>query len=473
MNVTYTQKLPPAQKKDAPTAASVLDASSQNEGLQRKADMANNAAQREEVPRPNNTGMPDNLKSGIESLSGFSMDDVRVHYNSSKPATVQALAYTQGTDIHLAPGQEKHLPHEAWHVAQQMAGRVSPTTNINGLPVNDNAGLEHEADVMGEKAVQCKANKSEITKNSICPSNVAQCENGKKLENIQKDTPYGYFLLKELCYNDLSSGAAMELLEFYPNEKIGDDGNYISLVQIVKESEEKIEGARDGNTGFAKRMVTEDGPYKGWAVDSDWIYKYYPYLDRAMLNRMFVPELGKDKLGEDHSEAIITKIMNPHGTDSPKLRGLNKKSSLLFINKDFRYPEIRLRTDQSLYHPSEKPKDRHNGWSTVKNEGKWDGSAALRDAPSGKKRMDFKVMALLNDDFNLGIIEWGYDSENRQVYFNYVENEDNALGFFAATARQWNSIELDKYGKFDSPDEKSHKLFQMPTEYKKPPIEPI
>ena len=118
--------------------------------------MANNATQRAEAPRPNNTGMPDNLKSGIESLSGFSMDDVRVHYNSSKPATVQAFAYTQGTDIHVAPGQEKHLPHEAWHVAQQMAGRVSPTTNINGMPVNDNASLEHEADVMGEKAFKQK-----------------------------------------------------------------------------------------------------------------------------------------------------------------------------------------------------------------------------------------------------------------------------------------------------------------------------
>ena len=156
MNAMYAQKQAPAQKKNANTAASVLDSSSQSESLQRKADMANNAAQREEAPRPNNTGMPDNLKSGIESLSGFSMDDVRVHYNSSKPATVQALAYTQGTDIHVAPGQEKYLPHEAWHVAQQMAGRVSPTTNINGMPVNDNAGLEHEADVMGEKAVQLK-----------------------------------------------------------------------------------------------------------------------------------------------------------------------------------------------------------------------------------------------------------------------------------------------------------------------------
>jgi len=170
MNASYAQKQSPAQKKDASSASSVLDTSSQSESLQRKADMANNAAQRADALRPNNTGMPDNLKSGIENLSGFSMDDVRVHYNSSKPATVQALAYTQGTDIHVAPGQEKHLPHEAWHVAQQMAGRVSPTTNINGMPVNDNAVLEHEADVMGEKAAQCRKSKSQHFSEYVAPS---------------------------------------------------------------------------------------------------------------------------------------------------------------------------------------------------------------------------------------------------------------------------------------------------------------
>ncbi|MBD8984800.1 eCIS core domain-containing protein [Bacteroides cellulosilyticus] len=115
------------------------------EGLQMKADTVFQQ-------KPNNTGLPDNLKAGVESLSGFSMDDVKVHYNSSQPATVQALAYTQGTDIHVAPGQERHLPHEAWHVAQQLAGRVEPTTEVGGMPVNDNIGLEHEADVMGARA---------------------------------------------------------------------------------------------------------------------------------------------------------------------------------------------------------------------------------------------------------------------------------------------------------------------------------
>ncbi len=120
--------------------------------------------------------MPDNLKAGIENLSGFSMDDVRVHYNSSKPATVQALVYTQGTDIHVAPGQEKCLPHEAWHVAQQMAGRVSPTTNINGMPVNDNAALEHEADAMGEMAVQRKVDDVCLENNGLkqkCGNNIS------------------------------------------------------------------------------------------------------------------------------------------------------------------------------------------------------------------------------------------------------------------------------------------------------------
>lgn len=103
-------------------------------------------------------GLPPSLQSGIESLSGHSMDDVNVHYNSSKPAQLQAHAYAQGTDIHLAAGQEKHLPHEAWHVAQQKQGRVAPTTQLKGqVNVNDDDSLEKEADEMGEKALQMKS----------------------------------------------------------------------------------------------------------------------------------------------------------------------------------------------------------------------------------------------------------------------------------------------------------------------------
>ena len=110
--------------------------------------------QLQQAPRVNNTGLPDQLKSGIESLSGLSMDHVRVNYNSSQPAQLNALAYAQGSDIHLAPGQERHLPHEAWHVVQQAQGRVKATMQIKeGVEVNDEKGLEGEAEVMGGQAV--------------------------------------------------------------------------------------------------------------------------------------------------------------------------------------------------------------------------------------------------------------------------------------------------------------------------------
>lgn len=135
----------------------------EEEPLQGKFEGIQRAGPEEEEPmqgkfkpvqkKANDTGLPDNLKSGVENLSGHAMDDVKVHYNSARPAQLNALAYAQGSDIHIAPGQERHLPHEAWHVAQQKQGRVQPTMQLKeGVPVNDDAGLEQEADVMGAKA---------------------------------------------------------------------------------------------------------------------------------------------------------------------------------------------------------------------------------------------------------------------------------------------------------------------------------
>lgn len=106
----------------------------------------------------NNTGLPHDLKSGIENHSGMSMGHVKVHYNSGKPAQLQAHAYAQGSEIHVAPGQEKHLPHEAWHVVQQQQGRVKPTMQLKGkVDINHDAGLEREADQMGAIALSAQS----------------------------------------------------------------------------------------------------------------------------------------------------------------------------------------------------------------------------------------------------------------------------------------------------------------------------
>ncbi len=107
------------------------------------------------APSSDRTGLPEGLKRGVETLSGVSMDNVKVHYNSSQPDEVDALAYAQGSEIHVAAGQEQHLPHEAWHLVQQAQGRVRPTLQMKGdVAVNDDDGLEQEATVMGARALQ-------------------------------------------------------------------------------------------------------------------------------------------------------------------------------------------------------------------------------------------------------------------------------------------------------------------------------
>lgn len=110
----------------------------------------------------NQTGIPDTVKQRMEDSFNTDFSSVRVHPESSSAPDVGALAYTQGTDIHFAPGQFKPdtsagqqlLGHELAHVVQQAEGRVQPTTEIGGMAVNDDVALEHEADVLGAKAAE-------------------------------------------------------------------------------------------------------------------------------------------------------------------------------------------------------------------------------------------------------------------------------------------------------------------------------
>ena len=112
----------------------------------------------------NKTGMPDSLKAGLEKLSGLDLSDVRVHKNSTHPAQLNAHAYAKGKEIHLAPGQDHHLPHEGWHVVQQMQGRVAATTQMKqgggSVGINDSKHLEAEADRMGSMAKSMGASQS-------------------------------------------------------------------------------------------------------------------------------------------------------------------------------------------------------------------------------------------------------------------------------------------------------------------------
>jgi len=186
----------------------------------------------------NNTGLPDNLKSGVENFSGYSMDDVKVHYNSDKPAQLQAHAYAQGTDIHLGAGQEKHLPHEVWHVVQKKQGRVKPTVQMKGnVSANDDEGLEKEADVMGEKAIQLSSEKE------------SQKENKTVFREYSTN-------LVQLRYDDAP----------LPTSK------YIDLISLwikaLKAVEKGMDSQKSGVLGY-RNMLTEEGLEKKSRLDPE------------------------------------------------------------------------------------------------------------------------------------------------------------------------------------------------------------
>jgi len=135
--------------------------------------------QEDDVAAENRTGMPSRLKAGLETLSGIDLSSVRVHRNSEKPSQVDALAYTQGQNIYVGPGQEKYLPHEGWHTVQQMQGRVQPTIQAKGVSINDEVGLEQEADMMGMKALQISHGPIPLRSTDPQSNSAVQLQNGE------------------------------------------------------------------------------------------------------------------------------------------------------------------------------------------------------------------------------------------------------------------------------------------------------
>ena len=118
------------QQYDQTTEHSARSNNENNNQQQANNTMA--APQQETVqkPEPNQTGIPDNLKASMEYMYGLSLKDVRVYYDSEKPATMGAYAYTEGLNIYIASGQEKYLAHELAHVMQQMNGEVKETVQL-------------------------------------------------------------------------------------------------------------------------------------------------------------------------------------------------------------------------------------------------------------------------------------------------------------------------------------------------------
>lgn len=143
--------------------------------------------------RDKSTGIPIDMKRYIENQTGLSYDDVRIHYNSNKPRQFEALGYTQGNNIFLEQGQEKHLMHELLHVAQQKKRLVKPTSFTEKYAVNDDVKMEREAGLCEE---QYKRNAPvQMLRNAASQHSHAMDKDGLA-EESQKYHTLGYFKLE-------------------------------------------------------------------------------------------------------------------------------------------------------------------------------------------------------------------------------------------------------------------------------------
>ena len=135
---------------------------------------------------PNLTGIPTQMKLDFERRSGLSFDDVRVHYNSDKPRRIGALAYTQIPQVHIGPGQERHLRHELGHVVQQKQGIVRPDTqHFSGLVMNTDARLEYEADLIGHSDMHfAQESNSTHSSNSVIQAAGYFTNEGKSMSHL-------------------------------------------------------------------------------------------------------------------------------------------------------------------------------------------------------------------------------------------------------------------------------------------------
>jgi outer membrane protein OmpA-like peptidoglycan-associated protein len=100
----------------------------------------------------------------MEEAFDSDFSDVNLHTESEEASQMGALAYAQGNDVHFAPGQynpgsqagQELLGHELAHVVQQRNGRVGTQAKQGGIPLNQDSGLESEADAMGKLAAAGK-----------------------------------------------------------------------------------------------------------------------------------------------------------------------------------------------------------------------------------------------------------------------------------------------------------------------------
>ncbi len=160
---------------------------------QKREEKANTTEEKEAYQFNKGGDMPAKVQSKMENSLEEDFSNVTIHKNSESATAMGAQAYAQGNNVHFAPGKynpettkgQELLGHELTHVKQQRAGKVKPTKQTERFALNDDQGLENEAEKMGAQAAKGETTqkKSSASKKQTITSAPVQQKQANKQVN--------------------------------------------------------------------------------------------------------------------------------------------------------------------------------------------------------------------------------------------------------------------------------------------------
>jgi hypothetical protein len=216
--------------------------------------------------------IPDQLQTKMEGSFGTDFSDVTVHEGSSLAKDLNAKAFTQGNEIHFAPGEyspestsgREILSHELSHIIQSRQGRVKATHQEQGYDISDQPELEAEADrhakiatsgarIGGDTPLNGQAQPGSIQRKSAPLQLYRMVAPGTPLLGISPDFNNIYLACSNLAYRVTSRFAG--------------NVNWIGRIGVDLE---RSFAANSMPTAFTKTFTETEGINFDWTVSINW-----------------------------------------------------------------------------------------------------------------------------------------------------------------------------------------------------------
>jgi len=262
---------------------------------------------------------------------------VRVH-EGGEASAMGARAYTQGSDLHFAPGAyepasargQELIGHELAHVVQQSEGRVTATRQAKGIAINEDDHLEREADTWGAHAGPRRVDRSQRSGNQPRSGRTGADGEARPRTSATSKTRA----------TPSSPRASTSKLTFKPGAEV--DATKIGMTQAVKqvakgtsgviadptEATHMVPSGKVGAGHMIDRITTNTNPiYGSEAVGSGDL------KDTKETNNTTTDPTSRDnatyKLGHRFTESGALKTQDAWMHDAPSGDGA-KNSSMIF-----------------------------------------------------------------------------------------------------------------------------------------------